>query len=161
RRRSRPVRRSAWGWVSAGAIVLGACVPPRVLPLRGEPTTIALPAAEVPPGHTRTTFNWHYSDPQLELLGEGQARGAAPDSARFDFLGNQGAGASYALLFGDKISAPTASSRALHHYLPPAPLLWAALGRFAVPPARDTLIRLDGDTLRADIGVVAPKGGGM
>jgi hypothetical protein len=36
--------------------------------------------------------------------------------------------------------------------IPPAPLLWAALGRLAVPPAADTSARLDGDTLRVDIG---------
>jgi hypothetical protein len=36
--------------------------------------------------------------------------------------------------------------------IPPPPLLWAALGRLAVPPAADTTARLDGDTLRADIG---------
>jgi hypothetical protein len=31
-------------------------------------------------------------------------------------------------------------------------MLWAALGRLAVPPARDTVMRVSGDTLRADIG---------
>jgi len=37
--------------------------------------------------------------------------------------------------------------------VPPAPLLWGALGKVAVPPARDTVVRVDGDTLRADIAV--------
>ena len=34
--------------------------------------------------------------------------------------------------------------------------MWAALGRLAVPPAADTTARVDGDTLRADIGRVDP-----
>ena len=36
--------------------------------------------------------------------------------------------------------------------VPPRPLLWAALGRFEVPSERDTVVRVDGQVLRADIG---------
>ena len=35
--------------------------------------------------------------------------------------------------------------------VPPAPLLWAALGRLAITPMADTVVRVDADTLRADI----------
>src|SRR5919202_761827 len=35
---------------------------------------------------------------------------------------------------------------------PPPPLLGAGLGRLAVPAAPDTVARVDGDTVRADIG---------
>jgi hypothetical protein len=35
---------------------------------------------------------------------------------------------------------------------PPRPLLWAALGRFDLPAERDTVVRVDGGVLRADIG---------
>jgi hypothetical protein len=37
-------------------------------------------------------------------------------------------------------------------YIPPTPMMWAALGRLAVPALPDTVVRLDGDVLRADIG---------
>ncbi len=40
----------------------------------------------------------------------------------------------------------------MRRFLPPVPLLWAAFGRLAVPAAPDTVARLAGDTLRADIG---------
>jgi hypothetical protein len=36
--------------------------------------------------------------------------------------------------------------------VPPPPLLWAALGRVALPNLPDTVIRIDGPTLRADVG---------
>jgi hypothetical protein len=54
------------------------------------------------------------------------------------------------VLIGDDLRAP--GPNAIRRMIPPAPLLWAALGRLAVPPAADTTARLDGDTLRIDIG---------
>ena len=36
--------------------------------------------------------------------------------------------------------------------VPSRPLLWAALGRVDLPAERDTVVRVDGGTLRADIG---------
>lgn len=140
------------------ACATASCVPPRALPLPGATTTRPLPRADVPPGYTRVRFRWLYSDPQIDLAGDGQARIAAPDSARLDFLVDAGAGGGFALIFGDTLLTPTASSRRIHGYLPPAPMLWAAFGRFAVPPAPDTVLRLDGDTLWADIGVMSSKG---
>jgi hypothetical protein len=153
-------RSTPWAGRLAGAAALlacASCVPPRASPLAGAPTTRPLPRTAVPPGHTRIRFRWNYTDPNLELAGDGQARIAAPDSARLDFVIDQGAGGGFALLFGDTLLAPTASSRAIHHYLPAGPMLWAALGRVAVPAAPDTVIRLDGDTLRADIGTRTGK----
>jgi hypothetical protein len=31
-------------------------------------------------------------------------------------------------------------------------MMWAALGRLAIPPLPDTVVRVDGDLLRADVG---------
>jgi hypothetical protein len=132
-----------------------ACVPPRVLPLSGVPTTMHLPTATLPPGHERLVFRWHYHDPDIEAVGDGSARLAAPDSARLDFVADHGMGGGYALLFGDTLVAPSAG--VFRRYLPPVPLLWAGVGRLAVPPAVDTVVRLDGDTLRADIGALAAQ----
>jgi hypothetical protein len=36
--------------------------------------------------------------------------------------------------------------------VPPRALLWAALGRLDLPADRDTVVRVDGGVLRADIG---------
>ena len=42
----------------------------------------------------------------------------------------------------------------VRRFLPPLPLLWATLGRLAVPATPDTVARVDGDTLRADLGAL-------
>jgi hypothetical protein len=114
------------------------------------PLTVPLPRVDLPVGHRRLVFNWEYSEPELMLRGEGVARVAAPDSARLDlFLGN-GLGGGFALLIGDTLVTPGADL--IRRYLPPAPLLWAALGRLALPNVADTTARVDGKTVRADIG---------
>ncbi len=82
--------------------------------------------------------------------GEGVARLAAPDSARLDFFVDGGFGSGYALLFGDRLVAP--GGDLVRNMLPSTPMLWAAVGRLAVPPASDTVATVDGGVLRADIG---------
>ena len=55
----------------------------------------------------------------------------------------------------DWLSASFSSCRGDRSVLssePPVALLWAALGRLAVPAVPDTVAKVDGDTLRADIG---------
>lgn len=86
----------------------------------------------------------------MRASGEGAARSAFPDSARVDFFLQGGLGSGAAVLIGQQLRAP--GPAALRRIVPPPPLLWAALGRLAVPPAADTSARLDGDTLRVDIG---------
>ena len=131
------------------APVIAGCVP-RAHALPGVPTRQALPPIEIPPGHTRWVFDWKYEDPDIHASGDGAVRAAYPDSARLDLFVGGGMGGATAILVGDELRAP--GPEALRRMIPPAPLLWAALGRLAVPPAADTTARLDGDTLRADIG---------
>lgn len=127
----------------------------RARPLTGVPTAVALPAARLPAGRQRVTFRWEYSDADVGFKGEGVARVAAPDSARLDFFLNNGLGGGYAVLVGDSLSIPRGAEQ-IRRVLPPVPLLWAALGRLALPPAPDTTIREDGRLLRADVGT-APR----
>ena len=131
------------------APVIASCVPKaRALP--GVPTPAKLPPIEIPHGHTRFVFDWKYEDPDIHASGDGALRAAYPDSARLDLFIGGGMGAGAAVLIGDQLRAP--GPDALRRMIPPPPLLWAALGRLAVPGAADTTARLDGDTLRADIG---------
>ena len=131
-------------------IALAACAP-RARPLAGLPVPSArVPAGQLPPGHQHVVFRWKYEDPDMSARGEGVARIAPPDSARLDFFVDPGMGAGYALLIGDRLDAPGIAL--VRRYLPPPPLLWASLGRLRVPPAADTVARVDGDTIRADIG---------
>ncbi len=147
--------RSNWcSMTSRGTLALlilvgGAACAPRVKPLVGEPVVRRLPVTAVPEGHTRLVFRWDYGDPLFSAKGEGVARIAAPDSVRLDFFADGGVGGGFALLIGDQLRTP-ANEDAMR-YLPPAALLWAALGRLDVA-GQDTTARLQGDTLRADIG---------
>jgi hypothetical protein len=95
-------------------------------------------------------FRWDYDEGSIVARGDGVARVAAPDSARLDLFLDGGFGGGHALVLGDSIIAPGAA--AVREMLPPAPLLWAAVGRLAVPAAPDTTATVDGSLLRADIG---------
>ena len=131
------------------ALAIAACAP-RIRPLTGIPYPKRLPPTALAPGHTRLVFRWEYGYPIFSAKGEGVARIAAPDSMRLDFFSDGGLGGGYALLIGDSLSTPANDDA--RRYLPPVPLLWAAMGRLRVIAA-DTTVQLDGDTLRAEIGI--------
>ncbi|MBK5188396.1 MAG: hypothetical protein JJD97_09115 [Gemmatimonadaceae bacterium] len=95
-------------------------------------------------------FQYDYTEPDLRIRGDGVARIAPPDSVRLDFFVN-GEGTGHALLVGDEIRLQDGEQK-MRDFLPPPPLLWAALGRLHVPAAADTTVRVDSDTLRIDIG---------
>ena len=109
-----------------------------------------VPKAELPAVHQQIVFSWTFTEGTLGARGEGVARVAPPDSVRLDLFLAGGFGSGRAFLLGDSLIAPGGSS--VRRYLPPPSLLWAALGRLALPSAADTAVRVDGDTLRADIG---------
>lgn len=95
-------------------------------------------------------FRWRYEEDGFSARGDGAARVAPPDSARLDFFLDGGFGGGWAVLLGDAVRTPPGSVG--QRLIPPAPMLWAALGRLAVTAARDTTLRVSSDTLRADIG---------
>jgi hypothetical protein len=137
---------------AALALALGACVP-RLSPLSGA----AAPASRLPrpmlTGHQHILFNWELQDRDMVGRGEGVARLAAPDSGRLDFFLAGGFGGGAAVLIGDSLRLPaSAVGDLVNRIVPPAPLLWASLGRAALPNLPDTVIRVDGATLRADVG---------
>ncbi len=147
-------------FIGLAAAALTGCLPPRALPLRGTPASARLlptSAATLAVGYHRIRFRWQLQQSQFSAKGDGAARTAFPDSARFDFVASGPLGGSgVALLFDDTLVAP--GGKGVHKYLPPTPFLWAALGRLAVPPASDTIVRVDGDTVRADIGHLPQNG---
>lgn len=127
-----------------------ACRPPRAAALPGTPVPATLPRSALPEHHQHIVFDWRYEDAELSARGDGVARVAPPDSARLDLFLAGGFGSGSAFLLDDVVVAP--GGDLVRRFLPPLPLLWAAFGRLAVPPAADTVARLSGDTLRADIG---------
>lgn len=137
-------------WWRAGCLAIFAACAPRAKPLPGVPVPAHIPAAQLPLEHQRAIFQWRYADVDIEASGEGAARVAPPDSVRLDLFLAGGLGGGRAFLIGDTVTVP--GGEMLRRFLPPPPLLWAAVGRLAVPPARDTTARLDGATLRVDIG---------
>lgn len=132
------------------AVALGCA--PRARPLAGAPAPVSLhlPGAALPPEHQKVVFRWRFDEGETAARGEGVARIAPPDSARLDLFLDGGLGGAHAQIIGGEIRAPGGALG--RRYLPPPELLWAALGRLAVPAAADTIMRVDGDTLRADIG---------
>ena len=136
--------------VLIAALAVQACRP-RLAPLTGDlqPAT-RLPVTMIPPGHAQIVFTWSLDDRDMAGRGEGVARVAGPDSVRLDFFLAGGMGSGAAILIGDSLRTPGGDMA--RRFVPPAPLLWAALGRVALPNLPDTVIRKDGATLRADIG---------
>lgn len=100
--------------------------------------------------HQKIIFHWTYSDRDFRATGDGAARLAPPDSVRVDLFVSGGLGGASAVLIDGDVR--TFGDERMRSYLPPVPLMWASLGRLAVPPAPDTTARVEGDTLRVDIG---------
>lgn len=136
--------------LSAAAIELTSCAP-SLRPLRGIPAPAVLPATTIPIGHHRVVFDWELQDGDMNARGEGVARVAYPDSARLDLFLSGGFGSGAAVLIDDSLAV--AGGNMIRRFIPPPPLLWASLGRAALPPARDTSARVDGELLRVDIGL--------
>lgn len=130
---------AAFGCVPSAAPLKGVLSPDRSLP------SLALPA-----GKRHLVFKWEYREGDIAARGDGSVRTAAPDSARLDFFLGGGLGAGAAVLIGDSIRSPHAELA--RRYIPPSPMMWAVLGRLAIPPLPDTVVRIDGDVLRADVG---------
>jgi len=129
---------------------LVACVP-RLAPLTGAPAPAErLPRTQIPSGHHKVVFTWQLDDRDMTGRGDGVARVASPDSARLDFFLAGGFGGGSAILIGDSVRVPGAEI--VRRLVPPSPLLWATLGRVALPNLPDTVIKVEGTTLRADIG---------
>lgn len=101
-------------------------------------------------GHRRIDFQWELKDQDMTARGDGVARIAYPDSVRLDFFLGGGQGGGAAVLIGDSLAVP--GPDLIRRLVPPRALLWAALGRLDIPAERDTVVRVDGPTARADIG---------
>ena len=128
-----------------------ACAPPRIAALPGAPAPVQrLPTGQLPPGHRKVVFEWEFKDSDLTARGDGVARIASPDSVRLDFFLGGGTGGGAAILVGDSLIVPGPDMA--RRLVPPRSLLWAAFGRLDLPAERDTVVRVDGAVLRADIG---------
>ena len=150
--RPRMTRRATGLLAFAALLGLAACRPPRLAPLTGDllPAT-RLPRAVIAPGHHRIVFNWEVNQYTMTTRGEGAARIASPDSARLDFFLGGGIYGGSVLLIGDSLRTPP-NAETPEGLIPSSTLLWAALGRVALPNLPDTVIRVEGSTTRADIG---------
>jgi len=109
-----------------------------------------LPQGILPGGRRKVVFQWELRDGDIMARGDGVARIASPDSVRLDFFLGGGMGGGAAVLIGDSLQVPGPDM--IRKLVPPRALLWASLGRFDVPAEPDTVVRVDGALLRADIG---------
>lgn len=131
-------------------LLVGAAACPRPpAPLGGVPVAATFPDTRIV-GNRQMAFRWEFDEESIVARGDGMARITAPDSGRLDLFLDGGFGGGHAFIFGDTVIAP--GGAIIRDMLPPPPLLWAAVGRLAVPPAPDTVAAVDGSHLRADIG---------
>jgi len=131
--------------------LVGLACAPAAAPLSGVlAPDRTLPPIAMPAGHRHLVFKWDYQEGDIAARGDGSIRTASPDSARLDFFLGGGLGAGGAILIGDSLRTPNAALA--KKYIPPPPLLWAALGRLSIPPLADTVVKIDGALTRADIG---------
>ena len=139
------------GLLGAGVLALGVA---GCLRTAGVLTGTRVSPASVPrvglTGLRQVTFRWEFNEESMVARGEGVARLASPDSARLDFFVDGGFGSGHVLVFGDRVIAP--GGDLIASMIPSPPMLWAAVGRLAVPPSTDTIAAVDGTRLRADIG---------
>ena len=126
--------------IAAGAVWASTACAPKARPLEGAPAPARLPAAQLAPGYQRVNFRWEFVERDVAARGDGVARIAAPDSARVDFFLDGGYGGGWAILIGNRLLVPDGAGF-MRRYVPPPPMLWAALGRLAVPAATDTVER--------------------
>jgi hypothetical protein len=136
-------------------LVGAACVAcsPKLAPLVNAtpvPAREPLPAIELPRHSQRIVFNWRLQESELEVRGEGAARISSPDSARIDLFVMGGLGSGAAWVIGDEMQLD--APEALRRVLPPPAFLWAALGRFSIPPGKDTVVARADSTITAEIG---------
>jgi hypothetical protein len=132
-------------------VILAIGCVPTAPPLRGVlAPDRSLPTLALPSGHQHIVFKWDYQEGEIAARGDGSVRTAAPDSARLDFFLGGGLGAGAAILIDDSLRAPNVEL--VRRYIPPTPMMWAVLNRLAIPALPDTVVRIDGDLLRADVG---------
>ncbi|MGI9044272.1 MAG: hypothetical protein ACR2GK_09150 [Gemmatimonadaceae bacterium] len=123
----------------------------QVRPLAGIPAPDrALPVIEFAQGHRLIVFRWDYEENALIARGEGAIRVASPDSARVDLFLAGGIPVGRAFLIGNTLRATNQAQ--VERFLPPPEMMWAALGRLAIPALPDTVITVEGELLHADIG---------
>src|SRR4029079_3448449 len=104
-----------------------ACAP-TAAPLKGVlAPDRSLPSLTLPPGHRQIVFKWDYQEGDIAARGDGSIRIAPPDSAMLDFFLGGGLVAGVAILIGDSLRAQNAALA--RRYIPPTPMMWAALGR--------------------------------
>jgi hypothetical protein len=132
------------------ALVVPVACAPAARRLEGAPVPAVLPRAELSGRPTLLRFTWSYKDETFEANGDGAVRVHGPERARLDFFLRNGMAGGYAILIGDTLTVPGIDL--VRRLLPPVPLLWASLGRLALPATADTAARSRGDTLWADLG---------
>lgn len=130
-------------------IILGACAP-KVLALAGTPSDMKLPIIPIDTAPQLLHFKWNYRDETFGASGDGAVRLEGNDKARLDFFLNNGMAGGYAILLGDSLFTPGGDF--VKRLIPPAPLLWASLGRLALPALPDTIVHIHNGMLLADIG---------
>jgi len=141
-----PTMRRAWQVAIVAVSALAACTP-RAQAGRIEPGVEQRLLEDARPGGNRfLVFRWSLREGQSRFSGQGAARIAQDMRARLDLFGPQDVPYLSAILRDDRLSLPAGVPA---HAVPPAPLLWTALGVIRPPDgARLAVAQVDGRETR-------------
>ncbi len=95
-------------------------------PMDAGQVAISAERASTLDGPYRLVFEWTLNEPGTRISGRGVARVEPPSRARLDLFMSNGERVAAAALVRDELTTP----RGMRTTLPPAPLLWGALGVF-------------------------------
>lgn len=111
------------------AATLAGCASSPEAPAAAAPADPAIAAAALagtaPSAPVHAVFGWKLEEPSTRFTGRGVARVTAPYRARIDLFGPRGEAYLSAVLVEDELRLPPGAPSGL---VPPAPLLWSALG---------------------------------
>ena len=120
-------------------LLQGACAsspPPKLAPVDAESLALRLEVRGQLDEPTRIMFEWSLADRDARFGGRGVARVEPPYRARLDLFLSNGETVVRAALVGDDLRLPVGAPEGL---VPPAELLWGALGVFR--PSREAALQ--------------------
>jgi len=131
--RSRPPRLRPSGWTLALLALAGGCAsapPPPEPPVDAGAVQREAEAASRLDRPYRLVFQWEVQEPGMRVRGRGVARVEPPYRARLDLFAANGDRLAAAALVDDRLEVPPGMAVTV----PPAPMLWGALGVFRPGP---------------------------
>lgn len=156
--RSRFTRLLPAGWALALLALAGGCAsapPPAAAPVDAGAVQREAEAASRLDRPYRLVFRWEVQEPGMRVQGRGVARVEPPYRARLDLFNANGDRLAAAALVDDRLDVPPG----MQVTVPPAPMLWGALGVFRPGPGLYAASATRPETGRSTLRYLSTEGG--